>query len=171
MFKVTENLEKTKIKMLVFSSISLFIALTETLPNKISVIGLNLPGKESIFGWFVVSISLYFFIRYILLSSLKIIQYYLPNIIAIQTSKTTGETIGLTVNECFEPYHDNQNYDIGTVSGEIHEINAQNKVIKYKYNSGFIKISNFITLLFEIIAPSIFSITSIVLLWKFLNQY
>jgi hypothetical protein len=170
MFKVTENLEKTKIKMLVFSGISLFIALTETLPNKVSVIGLNFSGKESIFGWFVVSISLYFFIRYILLSLLKIIQYYLPNIIAIQASKTTGKTIGLTVNECFESYHDNENYDIGTISGEIHEINEQNKALKYQYNSSFIKISNFITLLFEIIAPSIFSITSIVLLWKFLSQ-
>ena len=37
---------KLKTKVLLFSGVSLFVGLSEALPSKISLIGLNLEGKE-----------------------------------------------------------------------------------------------------------------------------
>lgn len=168
MLEVSGGLEKTKTKMLLASAVALFVSLTKTLPNKVTAIGLDLEGNESILGWFILTISSYFLIRFVMLSTVELLQYYLPDLISTKTSKTTGDTIGLTADECFNNECEDD-YEIGTVSGEIHEINKKNEVIRRTYKTLFIKFSNGITLLFELFGPMIFSITSIALLYRFLT--
>lgn len=69
MLEVSEGLEKTKTKMLLASAVALFVSLTKTLPNKVTAIGLDLEGNESILGWFILTISSYFLIRFVMLST------------------------------------------------------------------------------------------------------
>lgn len=107
--------------------------------------------------------------RFVLLSAVELIKYYLPNFIFTMTSKTTGNTLGLTSDECFANEYSND-YEIGTVSGEIHEINKNNEELHRKYNVRFIKFSNFLTLTFEFVGRAVFAIASVVLLFCFVAQ-
>ncbi len=168
MLEVSDKLEKTKNKMLLISGVALFISLTKTLPDKVTALGLDLEGKEAVFGWFIFTISSYFLTRFIMLSAVELLQYYLPDLISTKTSKTTGDTIGLTADECFNNECEDD-YEIDAVSGEIFEINKKNEIIQRTYKSRFVKFSNGITLLFELLGPMIFSIASIVLLYRFLT--
>jgi len=168
MLDISERLEKTKTKMLLASAIALFVSLTKALPDKVTAIGLDLEGNEFTLGWFILSISSYFLIRFIVLSTVELLQYYLPDLISTKTSKTTDDTIGLTADECFNNECEDD-YEIGTVSGEIHEINKKNEIIQRTYKTRFIEFSNGITLLFDFLGPMIFSIISIILLYKFLT--
>lgn len=168
MLEVSDRLEKTRNKMLLVSGVALFISLTKTLPDKVTALGLNLEGKEAIFGWFIFVISSYFLIRFIMLSAVALLQYYLPDLISTKTSKTTGDTIGLTVDECFKNEYEDD-YEIGTVSGEIYEINKRNELIQRTYKIRFVKFSNGVTLLFELLGPMTFSIVSIAFLYRFLT--
>ena len=168
MLEITDRLEKTKNKMLLLSGVSLFISLTEALPDKVTALGLDLAGKESVLGWFVFVISLYFLVRFTLLSAVEIIEYYLPNLISTKTSKTTGDTIGLTADECFRNEKEDD-YGIGTVSGEIQEIYKKNEIIQRTYKSRFVQFSNLVTLTFDVLGPVIFSIVSIARLYGFLT--
>lgn len=168
MFEVSDRLGKTKDKMLLISGVSLFVSLTKTLPDKVTALGLDLDGKEAVFGWFIFAISAYFLTRFIALSAIELVQYYLPDFISTKISKTTGDTIGLTADECFKNEHEDD-YEIGTASGEIHEINKKNEIIQRTYKVRFVKFSNGVTLFFELLGPVIFSILSITLLYGFLT--
>lgn len=170
-FSITDELGKAKVKMLSLASISLFIALTETLPKQIAFLGLNFTGKEDVLGWFIFTLTVYFALRFFLLSLIEVVKYYLPSLISISTSKSTGDIIGLTIEECFQHQasQDTQDYDIGTISAEISEVERKNELISYQYKKWFVKFSNVFNLIFEIILPSFFSIISSTLLYLFLT--
>lgn len=170
-FSITDEVGKAKVKMLSLAGISLFIALTETLPKQIAFLGLSFTGKEDVFGWFIFALTVYFALRFFLLSLIEVVKYYLPSLISISTSKTTGDTIGLTIEECFQHQasQDAQDYDIGTINAEINELARKNELISNQYKKWFVKLSNVFNLTFEIILPFIFSIISSILLYLFLT--
>jgi hypothetical protein len=168
MFNLSEDVKKVKTKVLVLSGVSLFIALTQALPKKVAIIGLDLSKNETMAGWFVLAVTAYFLVSFLISSTIEIIQYYLPSLISRQTANTTGDTIGLIVEECC-PDRGEEDSDIGTTSGELKEIDAKNKRITYKYKSYFIKFSNAVKLLTEFAFPIIFSFVSIGYLYCFLT--
>ena len=169
MFDLNDDLKKTKVKVLVMSGISLFIALTQALPQKVAILGLDLSKNETMAGWFVLAVTIYFLISFIVFSVIQIIQYYLPAFIGYKTAKTTGDTIGLTAEECY-PEHENEYYDsdTGTTSGEINDINRKNKIITYKYKRNFIRFSNLVKLMTDFVFPIVFGVISLKLLSCFL---
>jgi zinc transporter ZupT len=169
MFDLNGDSKKIKTKVLVMSGISLFIALTQALPQKVAILGLDLSKNETMAGWFVLAITAYFLISFIVFSIIEIIQYYLPTLIGRKTAKTTGDTIGLTADECF-PDHEHEHYDqdTGTTSGEINDIKRKNQEITYKYKSNFVRVSNFVKLATDFVFPIVFSFISLKLLSCFL---
>ena len=52
MFDLNDDLKKIKTKVLVLSGISLFIALTQALPQKVAILGLDLSKNETMAGLF-----------------------------------------------------------------------------------------------------------------------
>lgn len=169
MFNLSDDSKKTKTKVLVLSGISLFIALSQALPKKVAILGLDLSNNETMAGWFVLAITVYFLATFIISSIIDIIQYYLPTLIGRKTANTTGDTIGLTANECFRD-HQSDDYDIGTLSGEIKEISIKNKKIIYIYKSNFIKFSNAVKLFMDFIFPIVLSLVSVRYLYCFLTS-
>lgn len=167
MFIINDDLKKIKTKVLVFSGISLFISLTQSLPQKVGVLGLDLSKNETMAGWFVFAVAGYFLINFIVFSIMEIIRYYLPYLIGQNTANTTGETIGLTVGECFPDYGCDEPI-AGTVSGEIQEINIKNERITYEYKRNFINFSNMVRLINDFLFPVVFGIVSLVFLYLFL---
>ena len=151
------------------SGISLFIALTQALPQKVAILGLDLSKNETMAGWFVLAVTAYFLVSFIILSVIEIIQYYLPTLIGRKTAKTTGDVIGLTEDECF-PEHEYEYYDsdAGTTSGEVNNIRRKNQEITYKYNSNFVRVSNFVKLTTDFVFPIVLGFISLKLLSCFL---
>lgn len=167
MLVLSDESQKTKAKMLVFSGVALFVALTQTLPSKVAILGMDLSQNEEVTGWFILAVSLYFFVRFMLLSLVETLQYYLPSLISNRTSKTIGNTIGLTAEECDPPF-DESEYEPGTTHGERFEIDRKNERITYRYKSGFVKVANAITWLLELVFPAMISAVSVYCLWSFL---
>ena len=169
MFDLNDDLKKIKTKVLVMSGISLFIALTQALPQKVAILGLDLSKNETMAGWFILAITAYFLISFMVFSIIEIIQYYLPTLIGRKTAKTTGDTIGLTADECF-PDHEHQydDEDAGTTSGEMNDIKRKNQEITYKYKSNFVRVSNLVKLTTDFVFPIVFSFISLKLLSCFL---
>lgn len=168
MFNLSDDLKKIKTKLLVLSGVSLFISLTKALPQKVAILGLDLSKNETMAGWFVFAVTLYFLLIFLIFSLIEVIQYYLPTLIGRKTANTTGDTIGLTAEECF-PDHAENDTDIGTVSGELEEINLKNQKITYKYKRNFIKFSNMVKLSSEFAFPIIFGCVSVSYLYCFLS--
>ncbi len=172
MFDLNNDLKKIKTKVLVMSGISLFISLTRALPQKVAILGLDLSKNETMAGWFVLAVTAYFLMNFIIFSIVEIIKYYLPDLIGCKTKNTRGDTIGLTAEECY-PDHENEYYDSerGTTSGEINDIERKNQFITYKYNSNFVKFSNAVKLTIDFVFPIVFSLMSLSFLSCFLiNQ-
>ena len=169
MFDLNDDLKKIKTKVLAMSGISLFIALTQALPQKVAILGLDLSKNETMAGWFVLAVTAYFLVSFIISSIIEIIQYYLKNLIGRKTAKTTGDVIGLTEDERF-PEHEQEYYDsdAGTTSGEVNDIRRKNQKITSKYESNFVMASNLVKLTTDFIFPIILSVTSLVLLYCFL---
>ncbi|MBB1364629.1 hypothetical protein H5125_21025 [Shewanella sp. SR44-4] len=171
MFDLNDDLKKIKTKVLVMSGISLFIALTQALPQKVAILGLDLSKNETMAGWFVLAVTAYFLINFIILSIIEIIQYYLPTWIGRKTAKTTGNVIGLTEDECFPAHeHEYPDPDAGTTSGEVNDIRRQNQEITYKYKTTFIRVSNLVKLITDFVFPIFFSVISLGLLYCFLKH-
>jgi hypothetical protein len=154
----------------VLSGVCLFVGLTKALPQKVSLIGLDLSGSPEIFGWFLFGVTCYFFITSVVLAVLDLIKHYLPYIIIKKGGNVTGSVIGLTEEECqsenFEHYLDQP--EAGTTHSEFQDIQRQRKLIEVSYNSQYIKLANFTKLLFDISFPLLFAAISIIMLAKYL---
>lgn len=172
MFNFSEKCQKIKTKLLVLSGISLFIGLTEALPQKVAVLGLDLSMNSSITGWFIVAVAFYFFLKFITLSILEIIDHFRPSIIKFKTNTTTGDMIGLTATECNEVLqneNDFENADLGTPFGEIKDIDRKNKMIENKYKRNYVSIHNFVVYVMDFIFPILLWFVSFWYLYLYLN--
>ncbi len=167
LLKFSEELQKLKSKLLVLSGISLFIGLTEALPQKVAILGFDLSQNSTITGWFILAVTFYFLFKFFITAILEIIQHSLPFIIYKKISKTTGDTIGLTADECFTPRSDDE--DIGTHIGELKEISSKNEKISYKYKRSYITLSNLTVISVDFVFPVVLWLISIYYLHSFLR--
>lgn len=148
----------------------LFIGATEALPQKVSLIGLDLTGKPEIFGWFLLGVTGYFFVTSLVLVLLELTKYYLPYFIIKKGANVTSSTLGLTEDDCqsenFEHYLDQP--EVGTTYSELKDIQRQRKNIEASYTTRYLKLANITRLSFDLAFPMIFSATSIFILSSFL---
>ncbi len=168
MLNLSDDLKKTKTRLLVLSGISLFIALTEKLPQQIAIIGLDLSENETVAGWFIFAITAYFLLVFFINSIIELSKYYIPTLLAHKTKNTTGDMIGLTKDEYYaENYRDYSNIETTDGDGELESIESKNQKIIYKYKSGFVRFSNTVNLT-SIAFSIIFGVISIFYLYCFL---
>lgn len=170
MLSFSDDLKSLKKTLLIFSSVSLFISMTEELPTKISVLGLDLSKNENFVGWFLAALTGYFLVSFFVSLSIEIYEYLLPWRIAKRTANTTGRVIGLTLEEiCRDAQDIHQNE--GTESGEIEDINTENKRISIKTKKSTIRLKNRFTIGFDVILPLMYSAFCFLsLLWFLYNK-
>ncbi len=170
-FSFSDETRKIKSKFLVLSGVSLFVGLTEALPKKFPLVGLDLSNNQEILGWFIFFITAVLLINFAIVAVLELIEYYLPSLIKKETNKTTGDTLGLTPEECMDPQviDSQQNEEIGTPTQELEDINRKNTIIAHNYKSTYIKSHNIMVLVFEFFSPIIFSIFGMYFLYSYLS--
>jgi hypothetical protein len=173
MLKLSEEAQKNKSKLLLVSSVSLFVGITQSLPTKVAIIGLDLSSNPKVLGWFILLISLYFFLKFLASTILDIIEYHLPELINKKAQNTTGEILGLTAHECYEAqyerYEQYATEDIGTPQGELSDIRLKNQAINLGYNKSFIKLRNVTTYTVDIVMPFALWVAGTIYLYRYLN--
>lgn len=170
---LSEDTLKLKTKVLIFSGVSLFIGLTKVLPTKLSLIGLNFEQNERVVGWFLLIITIFLFINFILVASLNIAKYFKNHLIKRKSKTLTGDTIGLTYAEIGQEYDRQQGHyeeQRGTLSNEADDIQRKIKALEDKFDKNHITFNNIIEMLFNFITPIILAIISIKYLYCFLIQ-
>ncbi|EPW6411001.1 hypothetical protein ACWOIF_004283 [Vibrio vulnificus] len=139
MFKPSEESQKLKTQVLALSLVCLFIAMSGALPKSFALLGLDLTVNPEISGWFLLVITAYILVKFLVTLGLEVLKSKLPTIIEVKTSKTIGDTIGLTQQEIYE--HNQRNAveedTAGTVSGEAKEIELKNKKITEFYINSY----------------------------------
>ncbi|MGR2947997.1 hypothetical protein ABMY23_23445 [Vibrio vulnificus] len=135
MFKPSEESQKLKTQVLTLSVVCLFIAMSGALPKRVALIGLDLSVNPEVSGWFLLVVTAYIFLKFLVTLGLEVVKSKLPSIIESKTSKTTGDTIGLTQKEIYEHHQRNEVEEetVGTVSGEAKEIELKNNKITAFY--------------------------------------
>ena len=171
--KISEKTQKIKTKSLALSGVSLFIGLTQSMPTKISLIGLNLEKNELILGWFIFFITIYLLFHFIIMVVVELIEFNSSFFIRKKTNKTTGDTLGLSIDEVMAPeyeaeYREKEN-SLGTPEQELDDINRKNKIIHQKFNNILGKSRNYITIIFEVFIPIILSIAGLVYLFFYIS--
>lgn len=173
LFIFSEKTERLKTKLLVLSSICLFIGLTVSLPEKVSILGLDLSNAPSVTGWFILTVSIYFMLKFLVSATLEIIGHHLPHFIIRKTKKTTGDILGLSADECHstnEEQLDLCNNEIGTPAGELKSIEKKNQEINIEYNRKYISLSNVTSYIVDLLLPLIMFIAGATYLFKFLKS-
>ena len=171
----TEKLIKIKAKLLILSSISLFVALTETLPTKIALLGLDFSENQNILGWFILFSTIYFFVSFCARAFLEYFNQNLNLRIDKASTKSSGKTIGLTHEEVTkrcrleEIEQESHAREDGTFGQEVRDLNEQRKQIITDKSTQVKKYNKILDSFFEIVIPLLFSVTSIVYLYNFLT--
>jgi hypothetical protein len=170
MFKPSEKVIKLKTQVLTLSIVCLFISISGALPKKIALIGLDLSLNSDISGWFLLVITAYFFVNFLVTLGLEIVKDKLPDIIKLKTSKTKGGTIGLTQQEIHEQNQFNEidDYLVGTVPGEVKDIEIRKQEITTSYINIYGYIHNSWIYLIDYILPIFLCLYSIYSLRNFL---
>ena len=172
MFNFSEESNKLKDKALTLSGVSLFIALTGALPDKIAIIGLDLTSKKEMTGWFVFFIASYFIAKFLIISCFEVVNKYRLDIISYKTRNTKSDTFGLTQREIYEnqerSVYSQEDNDTGTVHGEESEIFRKNELISDGFNSKYLNFYNSWVYLSDLVIPFIASILCVYALYTFL---
>ena len=156
----------------------MFIGLTKALPTKLSLIGLSFNNNEKIFGWFLIVITVFLLINFLVVLSLDLTQYFKRNLINKKARKFTGETLGMTYDEIGEEYErqDELNHEqrgderTGSLGDEADDIKAQIKELENSFDKKHLTFQNIVELLFHVIVPVIVAALGLKYLYCFLLQ-
>lgn len=169
MFELSKELSKYKTTVIVLSCLSLFISLSMELPSKIIIIGIDLTSNKSLLGWFIWAGTFYVGLKFFVYAFLEVVEHKLPSIISKNQENTCGNTLGLTEQEIYNQELSTEQLDIGTISGEKKEIQANKLLSKNKTEYKYALACCSLKFFFEIGVPSILWFTSLLRLYQFLS--
>ena len=138
------------------SAISLFIALSEVLPQKVAILGLDLSAKPTVTGWFLVAATAYFFLLTLTIGALDILKYKQPAIIRRLSKNLTGDTLGLTEDEClqdnYQPHYLDET-EVGTSHQEFQDIQRKRTELDKRVSSSHQTAYDWLMLSFYYLLP------------------
>ncbi|MFC1588848.1 hypothetical protein ACFL3P_01100 [Pseudomonadota bacterium] len=168
-----ETTQKLKTKVILFSGVSLFIGLTETLPTKLSLIGLDLTSNPKTLGWFILGITIVLFINFLVVVTLDYIKYFKSNILSIKGKGLTGDTVGLTYKEIGEEHereeHSQQEKKQGTLAEEAEDIHRKFKALENDFDNRHLNFTNLVEIFFNVALPVVLAVVGLRFLYCFLN--
>lgn len=166
----SDNTLKIKSKTIVLSVVSLFVGMTEALPKKFTLTGLDLSNNQEVLGWFIFYATLILLINLFFSGAIELIEHYLPSLIKKEVDKTVGGVLGLTVNECLMGQEVEEPDNTGTVSGEMEDIRIKNVAITNKYKKNYINTHDLVKILFEFVGPIVFSVFGLIYLYMYISS-
>ncbi len=148
------------------------------MPTKLSLIGLSFNNNEKIFGWFLIVITIFLLINFLVILSLDLMQYFKNNLINNKARKFTGETLGMTYDEIGKEYErqDKLNQEqrgderTGSLGDEADDIKKQIKELENSFDKKHLTFQNIVELFFNVIVPIIVAILGLKYLYCFLLQ-
>lgn len=160
----TENTKKIRRNSFILSGLSLFIGLTQSIPSKLTLLGveLNTNGQHTL-GIFVFFTTLYYFLYFLSTTLPETFKFYKEHYWTAKLQKTTtGDTMGLTYQDMYElpnKYYEFQEQEsllkTDPNAGESRDIDRK---IKDKINSSkwnHINKLKWVRLILELISPFI----------------
>jgi len=166
---LSEDSNRQKTKLLLLSGVTLFIAVTESFPTKIAMLGLEFPDNGTRIGWFLVALVIYFLLVFLIYSYLELSKYLLPYKIRRNTANTTSELIGLSEEEILAEDHMSDEPD-GSMSGEWKSIQNQKSIKKKEIEKRELRLHNRIVISLEVVVPALFSSACVVMMIRFLFE-
>lgn len=156
------------------SVICLFISLSEALPDKIAIIGLDLSANPTITGWFLVAATSYFFILTFTFGVFHILKYRLPHTVNRLTKNLTGNTLDLTKNEIYQDEYQNQinqpDPGAGTTEQELKDIENQESVIASNKSRSLQTAYDYLIIFFYFLLPiTLYAVSQYYLITFLLN--
>jgi len=152
--------------VITLSSVSLFIGLTEKIPNDFTIIGLKLSETDKTLGWFILVATVVIFLYFLMRSYLEIEAYNAKEIIQNKTKDTQCEITGFTEEEHHENYYQSQKNEEYT--NDMDSINEQNRIIKANFITNHIMLKKWIIYIFEFVLPVILAMIGMFYLFDFL---
>lgn len=174
----TEETLKLKTKVLLFSGVSLFVGLTKTLPTKLALIGMDFEKSGKILGWFLIAITVYLLIHFVVMLYLDLRKFHKKNIIKAKGKNVTGDTIGFTEEDIAEEYarqeelYKDMTDDArrGSLGDELDDIRRKIKALEEKFDAKQVTLQYKIELFFNGALPINLAIAGIIYLLCFLVQ-
>ena len=162
----SETTSKLRTRVITLSSVSLFIGLTEKIPNDFTIIGLKLSETDKTLGWFILVATVVIFLYFLMRSYLEIEAYNAKEIIQNKTKDTQCEITGFTEEEHHENYYQSQKNEEYT--NDMDSINEQNRIIKANFITNHIMLKKWIIYIFEFVLPVILAMIGMFYLFDFL---
>jgi hypothetical protein len=119
----TEKTIKIRRNSFILSGLSLFIGLTQSIPSKLTLLGVELDtsGQHTL-GIFVFFTTLYYFLYFLSTTLPETFKFYKGHHWIVKLQKTTtGDTLGLVMKELDEIYED---------SNAMHEYQEQERLLE-----------------------------------------
>lgn len=172
----SEQTTKLKTKVLIFGGVSLFIGISKVVPTKVSLIGMNLEGKEYFFVWFLFLITLYLLIHFLILAILDMVKFFKKDIVSKKARNFTGDTLGMTYDEIDQEYEIRKEFDSeyyedkndGSLNSEAADINRQIKLLEEKFDAIHLSFYNSIEIVTSGFIPFLIGIVGLKYLYCFL---
>jgi len=163
----SEITSKLRTKVIILSSVSLFIGVTKKIPHDFTIIGLKLSETDKTLGWFIFVAIVVMFLYFLMRSFLEIQAYNAQEIIKNKTRDTTSEYSGITKEEYYSQSDDYAEQKISP-NFEMDSIDSQNDRITKKFIRTHIKLKKWIIYIFEFVLPTILAMLGIYYLFSFL---
>lgn len=170
-FRFSEDLRRLKSKLILFSGVSLFIGLTETLPKEFALIGLEFSGREEILGWFIFWATAAFLATFFVSSGLEIVGSSIPSITKWKRDGITS-IYGNTMQDIYEQLEEDYPPDMEGQShnDQLKDIQRQNDRIITGYETTLQGLQYWLDILLNCIGPITFSSVSLFYLYQHLMQ-
>lgn len=174
---MSEKTIKIRRNSLISSGFSLFIGLTQSIPNKFTLMGIELDDAgKGVLGVFIFSITLYYYLYFLSTTPPEVLKKITPYRRKKLQKNTRGEILGMNRKEIYSElyqYQEEQEQEqehlmSGTESGELQNIDK--KVSSMIDNSKFNHIYKlkWVSLMLELIPPLIIGFYGLVTLGIYL---
>ncbi len=167
----SEQTLKLRTKLVLLSSVSLFIGITEVIPHNFTVIGLKLSEHDKTLGWFIFIATFIMLVYFFMNSILELQEYNFEEIVQKKTKNIKGEFGGATIEDYYWKSENQIEYEEAQRKetwDDIDSINEQSRLIKNHSIKSIINMKKWISFIFEFALPILLAFTSLYYLDKFL---
>ena len=174
---LTDTTLKLKPKLITFAGVSLFIGITQSLPTKISLLGLDLTNNPKALGWFILVMTMVLFIQFLVAVTLDCVMYFKDSIVAIKVKDLKSANLSMRHNDINETYESEVNHgyvkhlqdqkEVST-SSEARDLKRQEIELRARFDKKHITINAIVEFLFNVVLPVVLAGFGLIYLYSYL---
>jgi len=174
---LTETTLKLKPKVITFAGVSLFIGITQSLPTKISLLGLDLTNNPKALGWFILVMTMVLFIQFLVAVTLDCVMHFKDSIVDIKVKDLKSADLSMTHKDI------NETYDSGVAHGLVKHLQDQKEVstsseeddlerqeigLRTRFDKKHLTIRALVEFLFDVVLPVFLAGFGLIYLYSYL---